>query len=291
LGEFRSIDRFRSRFLDGERQVTIYLPPGYRAAPDRRYPVLYLQDGQNLFDPRRSFVPGETWHAHESIRALSLAGEIEPLIAVGIDHGGANRIDEYTPTQDLRSRRGGKAKAYGRMLVEELKPLIDSEFRTKPEACNTGLGGSSLGGLVTLYLGFRLPHIFGRLAIMSPSLWWDRKIMLQRLRANIHRRRSWIWVDIGTREGRYYNQTVANTRLLRDELIKRGWAEGRDLGYYEDLGATHSERAWAHRFPMMLRYLFPAPGRPNPCDVDPAPAPAPTPPPAPAANLKSDPIW
>ena len=121
------------------------------------------------------------------------------------------------------------------------------------------MGGSSLGGLVSLYLGFRAPHVFGRLAIMSPSLWWDRKIMLQRLRANIHRRRTRLWLDIGTRGGRAYVQTVTQTRQLRDELLARGWRQGEDLFYLEDSGAMHTERAWAHRLPLALKFLFPPP--------------------------------
>lgn len=266
MGSFHWIENFRSAHLPGERMITVYLPPGYESDTERRYPVLYLQDGQNLFEAQRAFVHGEIWHAHSTVRHLVEAREISPLILVGIDHAGEARIDEYTPTQDLRSRRGGKAKAYGRMLTEELKPLIDRRFRTLPDACHTGLGGSSLGGLLTLYLGFRLPHVFGRLAILSPSLWWDRKIMLQRLRANIHRRRPWIWLDIGTREGRLFNQTLKNTRMLRDELLERGWREGHNLRYFEDAGATHSERAWAHRLPEVLKFLYPPPGRPGPCD-------------------------
>lgn len=240
------------------RQITIYTPPGYEDS-EARYPVLYLHDGQNLFEGERAYVPGQIWHVHTTAEMMIRAGEIEPLIIVGIDHAGPQRIDEYTPTRDLRSQRGGMAKAYGKFLVEELKPWIDRELRTQPDACHTAMGGSSLGGLVSLYLGFRAPHIFGRLAILSPSLWWDRQIMLQRLRANIHRRRARIWLDIGTREGRAYVQTVKQTRLLRDELVTRGWRQGDDLYYHEDTGATHSETAWAHRLPMALKFLFPPP--------------------------------
>lgn len=250
-----------------ERQITIYTPPGYESSTER-YPVLYLQDGQNLFEAQRAYVPGEIWHVKSTADTLIRAGEIEPLIIVGIDHAGPQRIDEYTPTQDLRSKRGGLAKAYGRLLVEELKPWIDHEYRTKTDACHTALGGSSLGGLVSLYLGFRAPHVFGRLAVMSPSLWWDRQIMVQRLRANIHRRRTRIWLDIGTREGRAYVQTVKQTRQLRDELVARGWREGYDLLYYEDTGAMHTERAWAHRLPMVLKYLFPPPSVLDVCGAE-----------------------
>ncbi len=261
------------------RQITIYTPPGYESS-HTRYPVLYLHDGQNLFEEHRSFVPGEIWHVKTTADHLIRAGEIEPLIIVGIDHAGPQRIDEYTPTKDLRSKRGGLAKAYGRLIVDELKPWIDREYRTQPDACHTALGGSSLGGLVSLYLGFRSPHIFGRLAVMSPSLWWDRQMMVQRLRANIHRRRTRLWLDIGTREGRAFLQTVKQTRRLRDELVSRGWRQGVDLFYYEDDGAMHTERAWAHRFPMALKFLFPPPAVLDVSqDVEPPPA------------VAEDPIW
>ena len=257
LGTLFSVPGWKSKFL-AERQITIYTPDGYDES-QARYPVLYLHDGQNLFEEHRAFVPGEIWHVKSTADALIRAGEIEPLIIVGIDHAGAQRIDEYTPTMDLRHKHGGLAKAYGRLIIEELKPWIDREFRTQPDACHTAMGGSSLGGLVSLYLGFRAPHVFGRLAILSPSIWWDRKMMLQRLRANIHRRRTRLWLDIGTREGRAYVQTVNQTRQLRDELVARGWRQGDDLFYFEDAGATHSERAWAHRLPMALKFLFPPP--------------------------------
>ena len=270
MGKLCTIPGWKSKFL-AERQITIYTPDGYDEG-DARYPVLYLHDGQNLFEEHRAFVPGEIWHVQSTVDAMIEAGEIEPLIIVGIDHAGPQRIDEYTPTVDLRTKRGGLAKAYGRLIIEELKPWIDHEFRTQSDACHTAMGGSSLGGLVSLYLGFRAPHVFGRLAIMSPSIWWDRQMMLRRLRANIHRRRARLWLDTGTREGRAYAQTVLQTRQLRDELVARGWRQGEDLFYFEDAGATHSERAWAHRLPMALKFLFPPPAVLNVC-VDAPPAP------------------
>jgi predicted alpha/beta superfamily hydrolase len=271
------VSGWSSRFL-ADRQITIYTPPGYEESGSR-YPVLYLHDGQNLFEAERSFA-GEIWHVKSTADALIRAGEIEPLIIVGIDHAGPRRIDEYTPTVDLKSKRGGLAKAYGRLLTEELKPWIDSEYRTLADACHTGMGGSSLGALVSLYLGFRAPHVFGRLAILSPSLWWDRKIMLQRLRANIHRRRTRIWLDMGTREGRAYVQNVTQARQLRDALVARGWRLGEDLCYFEDALATHAERAWAHRLPMALKFLFPPPSVLDVCAED-----------APQSPARADPIW
>ena len=113
-----------------------------------------MQDGQNLFDPDTSFQKGNYWRMGETADALIFAGEIEPLIIVGIYNTGEHRIDEYTPVEDRRLG-GGQADAYGQMLVEELKPFVDRSYRTLPGPANCGLGGSSLGGLVTLYLGLR----------------------------------------------------------------------------------------------------------------------------------------
>lgn len=256
MGTLHAVEGFRSHVLGNHRQLTIYLPPGYEHSAER-YPVFYLHDGQNLFDDHRAFSYGQIWGAQHAATRLIHEGAIRPLILVGIDHAGERRIDEMAPTRDLRTGRGGHAKAYGRMIVEEIKPFIDSRYRTLAGVNDTALGGSSLGGLVTLYLGFRLPHVFGRLAILSPSLWWDNRIMLHRLRLNRHAGRARIWLDIGTREGRAHVQTVRNTRHLRDALVARGWQPGRHLHYTEVEGATHSESAWAGRFPEVLRFLFP----------------------------------
>lgn len=143
---------FTSRLLRNHRDVIVYLPPDYEANRRKRYPVLYLQDGQNLFDGTTSFTYGQEWRVDETAQSLIKGGEIEPLIIVGIHNAGHERTDEYTPTRDTRRKVGGKAEIYGRMLVEELKPVIDSRYRTLSHASHTGLGGSSLGGLVSLYL-------------------------------------------------------------------------------------------------------------------------------------------
>ena len=141
--------------------LLVYLPPRYKAERERRFPVLYMHDGQNLFDPETSFIRGKYWRMGETADALIEAGAIEPLIIVGIYNSGERRIDEYTPLQDRRLG-GGHADAYGRMLVEELKPFIDAQYRTLPGPETCGMGGSSLGGLVTLYLGLRYPGVFSR---------------------------------------------------------------------------------------------------------------------------------
>ena len=246
---------FHSQFLPDDRNVTVYLPPGYEETADRRYPVLYLHDGQNLFDPSAAFKKGEHWRVGETATALIDAGRLPPLVIVGIDNTGTARLHEYTPTYDRR-RGGGGADDYGRLIVTELKPFIDSRYRTLQDASATGLGGSSLGGLVSLYLGLKYPDVFGRLAVMSPSVWWDRRAILRYVREAKPKPPSRIWVDIGTREGRYH---VDNAQLLKVGLAKSGWIEGDDLHYEEVPGGTHSEGAWAARFDRVLEFLFPAP--------------------------------
>jgi len=249
---FHQHDSFRSQFLPDDHDITVYLPPGYQTARDRRYPVLYLHDGQNLFDPEKSFIKGQHWRVGEVATGLIQAGMLQPIIIVGVSNAGIRRLDEYTPTNDKR-RGGGEADAYGRLLVEELKPFIDAAYRTLPDALNTGLGGSSLGGLVTLYLGLKYHDVFSRLAVLSPSVWWDRRAILKEVRNARPKPRLRIWLDIGTREGRHH---VDNLRLLKTGLLKNGWVEGDDLHYEEVQGGTHSERSWADRLERVLQFLF-----------------------------------
>ena len=227
-----------------ERQITIYLPPGYAEKSDRRYPVLYMQDGQNLFEDARSFA-GHSWRLH--LAADQVIGErrAAPMIIAGIDHAGAARIEEYTPTHDPKRNAGGKADEYGRMLLDEIRPLIDGRYRTTTHA---SIGGSSLGGLVSLYLGLTT-EAFAGVAAMSPSVWWDDRAILG-VRP-LHR--PWIWLDIGGREG---SEALRDARAARDWLRSSGWTDER-LGYYEDRRGDHSERAWAKRARMMLEFLFP----------------------------------
>src|SRR6266699_1445032 len=174
-GDIRVHKNFHSTILNNDRDVIVYLPPGYQAGLKRRYAVLYLHDGQNLFDGATSFIPGQEWRVDETAQRLIAAGKIEPLIIVGVYNTGKDRINEYTPAEDPKYKLGGKADLYGRMLVEELKPFIDSHYRTKRDAKSTGLGGSSLGGLVSLYLSLKYSNVFGRAAVVSPSVWFANK--------------------------------------------------------------------------------------------------------------------
>jgi predicted alpha/beta superfamily hydrolase len=258
-GEFRYHRNFHSSFLPADRDVIVYLPPGYETDQQRRYPVLYLQDGQNLFDGATSFIAGKEWRVDETAQALIRAGAIEPLIIVGV-YNTKDRIDEYTPARDPKYKLGGRADQYGRLLVEELKPLIDSTYRTLKDARHTGLGGSSLGGLVTLYLGLKYPQTFGRLAVVSPSVWFADRTIVRDVLTLKTKPGLRLWLDIGTKEGQDELdaiQTTDDARLLRDALIAKGWKSSADLSYTEIEGAQHNESAWAQRVEPILKYLFP----------------------------------
>jgi predicted alpha/beta superfamily hydrolase len=248
---------FASRFLPSKRDVLVYVPPDYAPAGSRRYPVLYLQDGQNLFDGKTSYVKGSSWTVGETADRLIGQGEIEPLIIVGVYNTGAHRLEEYTPTRDP-AYGGGKADRYGQLLIEEVKPWVDDTYRTLDGPEHTGIGGSSLGGLVSLYLGLRRPDVFGRLAVLSPSVWWHRRSILSIVKSANPDPRPRIWLDMGSDEGA---AGLRNSDQLEQALLERGWREGEDLQYTRVKGGRHDERAWALRVGPFLKFLFPADSR------------------------------
>jgi predicted alpha/beta superfamily hydrolase len=262
-GDIRFHKGFHSNILNNDRDVVVYLPPGYEANKVKRYSVFYLHDGQNLFDGATSFIPGQEWRADETAQSLIATGKVEPLIIVGIYNTGKDRIDEYTPAVDPKYKMGGKADLYGRLLVEELKPFVDTNYRTLKDARHTGLGGSSLGGLVSLYVGLKYPEVFGRLAVVSPSVWWADNYIVKYVEAEKKRPPIRIWLDIGTKEGgnaEEAQKTLEGSRLLKVTLVRKGWRLERDLKYFEAEGAEHNERAWAARFESILEFLFPLKG-------------------------------
>jgi predicted alpha/beta superfamily hydrolase len=242
-----------SAILPDDRTITVYLPPQYAEDPNRRFPVLYLHDGQNLFDPRTSYIPNRTWRAGATADELTYANRIEPIILVGVANTGLRRMAEYTPTRDFHMG-GGEGRRYGRLLIEELKPFIDATYRTIPNPENTGLGGSSLGGLITLFLGLEHPNVFTRLAVLSPSIWWDHRSILTFVADAQPKPPLKIWLDIGTAEGQRH---VRDTELLARLLIKEGWQSGVDLAFHKAEGGVHDEDAWAARFDQVLSFLFP----------------------------------
>jgi predicted alpha/beta superfamily hydrolase len=256
-GDIRKHPGFRSEVLGNRRNLAVYLPPGYDEQTGRRYPVLYMHDGQNVFDGMTSFIPNKEWEADEAADRLIRAGKIEPIIIVAIDNAGMERGNEFLPTRAMgggsREPYGGKADLYGRMISDEIKPMIDSTYRTKRGRADTALCGSSFGGIVTLHLGLTRPDVFGKIAVVSPSLWWDEGVMMRRAEQLPRKLDLRIWLDMGTREGYV---SLQNTRRLKWALEDRGWKIGKDLAYMEDSMAMHNEAAWAKRMEPILLFLF-----------------------------------
>jgi predicted alpha/beta superfamily hydrolase len=226
--------------LNNRRDLIVYLPPSH-AAGQRRYPVFYMQDGQNLFDEATGF-GGWEWHVDETLETLSQAG-LE-AIAVGIPHAGDDRISEYSPFDGFRPGRGD---AYLSFLTDTVKPLIDGAFRTQPDPRHTGLFGSSMGGLISLYGFFSRPHVFGFTGAMSPSLWYARGAIYRYVREAPYNAGR-IYLDHGTREN-----TAARMAKL---LAEKGYRAGEDLVYVKEDGGEHNEAAWARRLPDAFRFLL-----------------------------------
>ncbi len=242
------------------RPVQVWLPPAYRADPQRRFPVLYLHDGQNVFDDEASLAE---WRVDETAQRLAGASAIDAPIIVAV-HSMSERTWDYTPTSLQVQPAGGPvgpphavgggAPAYARFLIEELKPMIDARYRTQTGPAATAVGGSSLGGLVSLWLALQHPHVFGAALAVSPTLWWDdflaqRLVMAQDLRAG---QRPLLWLDMGRLEGR---RAVSHARRLNKALLARGWTAW-TLAYHEDLLGSHDEASWAARVEGMLRFLY-----------------------------------
>jgi enterochelin esterase-like enzyme len=255
----RKHPEFRSRILKGTREVTVYVPPGYDEKAAEPYPLLILQDGQNLFDPETSFIRGQTWRVAETADEAIGAGDVRPVVIAGVANGGEKRLAEYTPSRDWKMG-GGDAWRYGDMVLQELLPYLRSEYRVTQDAAQTGIGGSSLGGLVSLWMGLRYPETFGKMAVLSPSVWWNHKYIVSYVgdRAGETERRPKIWLDVGDAEGR---RTVADAELLAARLRMHGWRGGVDLHFERVVGGTHNEASWAGRVGPMLEFLYPA-GRP-----------------------------
>jgi enterochelin esterase-like enzyme len=248
---------FRSRILPDARDLIVYVPPGYgaKANQGRQYPVLYLHDGQNLFDPATSFIKGRTWQIRESADASIEAGEVEPLIIVGIYNTGDRRLAEYTHERDWQMG-GGEADSYGLLLTQELLPWIAKHYRVKAGPEHTGMGGSSLGGLVSLYLGLKHADVFGRLAVLSPSIWWNHKSILgvvNEISPHLAVRPR-IWLDAGDHEGR---TTLKDVELLAKRLRANGWVDDVNLDFERIPGGTHDEVSWSGRVRPLLQFLFP----------------------------------
>jgi predicted alpha/beta superfamily hydrolase len=246
-GRVQTLPRLRSPQRHNERDIYVYLPPSYPLG-DARFPVVYMQDGQNLFDDALSFA-GE-WGVDESLDRMSADG-LEAIV-VGVPNIGAERFEEYSPFWD-NGHGGGDGDSYLAFLVDTVKPLVDREFRTDPARTHTGILGSSMGGLISLYAFFARRDTFGFAGAMSPSLWFAKRRIFDAVEHAAFAD-GCVYLDVGTGEG---DATLRDARRMRTLLESKGYVPGRTLGYIEDDGADHNERAWARRLEATLRFLLP----------------------------------
>ncbi len=257
-GDLR-IHKFKSSIFRNTRFIRVWLPPAYDEDSNhgRRYPVLYLNDGQNLFEPATSFT-GVEWQVDETADRLIREGVIDPMIVVGIDNGAKDRFREYMPHRSLQPMMlRVQGRRYPDFLIKEVMPFVAHNYRIATGPTNTGLGGSSLGALISVYTALAWPGVIGRLLLESPSLWASNRQLIRECRA----RQDWpdrIFLGTGTEEaGRPdRNQSVVDdVRELAAILGRAGMNEKRLRIIIED-GATHHESAWARRFPDALAFLF-----------------------------------
>lgn len=231
--------------LRNRRTVDVYIPDSYGDGR-RRYPAVYMHDGQNLSDPSIAF-GGKTWSLHEGLAWLA-ERDIEPIV-VGL-HNTPGRLAEYSPFADAK-HGGGDGDRYTRFLIDTVKPRIDSAFRTKKDRDSTVVAGSSMGGLISLYAFFRRPSPFGRAAVLSPSIWFGGREIL-RFVEKARTTRGRLYVDVGTDEG---VGTLRNARALNQLLRRKGYRRD-TLAYLEAEGARHQESDWAWRLPQALEFLL-----------------------------------
>jgi predicted alpha/beta superfamily hydrolase len=232
--------------LGNRRDVLIYLPSSYEKS-DKPYPVIYMHDGQNLFDPTTSFA-GE-WGVDTAMAKAPRKGR--RAIVVGIPNAGIDRIREYSPFVDKRIG-GGLGDCYLDWLENRVMPLIDSRFRTIQQPEGRGIVGSSLGALISLYAFFRQPAKYGFVGAMSPALWFAEGDIFRFIESAGYVRGR-VYLDVGTKEG---DGTLANARQMRDLLITKGYTRGRDLMWVEDKGGMHNEAAWGRRLRTALPFLL-----------------------------------
>ncbi|MBL8627832.1 MAG: alpha/beta hydrolase [Myxococcales bacterium] len=267
------IPSFTSTALGNSRAIRAYLPAAYDENPRARFPVLYMHDGQNLFDPATAF-GGNEWQVDEALDAAGEAGRcatgatcgndgdcgggacltVRDTIVIGIDNT-PGRIWELTPTADASIGDGGGGDAYLTMVATELKPTVDAMLRTSPGPADTAIMGSSLGGLISAYAGVTRPGVFGLIGAMSPSTWWDDRVIIARVAATpATPRPRRVYVDSGNAGAS--SDDVANTNQLAQTYLGLGYVEGTTFHHVVQAGATHSEVYWAQRFPAAALFLM-----------------------------------
>jgi predicted alpha/beta superfamily hydrolase len=284
---------FHSTILGNDRAIYAYLPPSYAENSDATYPVVYMHDGQNLWAALPQLAFGATWNVDTAfdsasqLGACSSAGVIgwgaQPLggtpatcngdgdcaagqgcvtfpeaIVIGVAND-ANRVYEYTPTVDPSEADAGLgpqggADRYIEMLVQELKPTIDAMLRTRTDVGSTAMAGSSLGGLVTAYAALKNPEVFGRVAELSPSSWWDTDVIVNDVHATLPAPHRPLVVYVDSGQGAVDDES--DTDQLAAAYLALGYADGTNFRHVIQPGAAHNETYWAERFPGAMQLVL-----------------------------------
>jgi enterochelin esterase-like enzyme len=257
-GDLR-LHEFRSRIFRNTRWLRVWLPPGYDDAENagRRYPVLYLNDGQNLFEGATAF-NGVEWQVDETGDRLIREDVVPPMIFVGMDNMGRDRIREYMPHRSLHPMiLRVQGTRYPAFLFKEVIPFIARNYRVASEPENTGLGGSSLGALIALYTAAVRPGVIGRLLLESPSLWASNRQLIRQSRG-VKRWPERVYLATGTAEAgrRDKDQSMVDDVRELAGILRRAGLDDTRLRLFVDEGAVHNEAAWARRFPEALAFLF-----------------------------------
>ena len=256
------VHELKSAIFNNVRKVRVLLPEGYgdAANKDRRYPVLYLLDGQNVFDACLSDVSHHEWGADEIVRQLVVSGKIPPMIVVGVDHAGKDRAREYLPYKDFVGNPDmdePAGKSFPDFMTREVMPLVDGRYRTLTGQANTGIGGSSYGGVASLYALLARPDTFGYGLIESPVLWIGMGQLVRDTSPLVAMPRK-VFVGFGGKEA---GNPVVNKKLI--DLVRQVESNFQAAGYdatgfqvVVDPDALHTEAAWEKRLPGALTFLF-----------------------------------
>ncbi|MES2316327.1 MAG: alpha/beta hydrolase-fold protein [Pseudomonadota bacterium] len=246
FGKLTIVPEFASPQLKNSRKLRIYLPASYDENATKRYPVLYMHDGQNLFDAKTAAY-GVEWGIDETVNRLVATGAMDEIIVVGIDNS-PDRIAEYTPCCDPKYG-GGKLDAYQAFVIDTVKPYVDKTLRTLPDREHTAIMGSSLGGIASVAIAQRKPGVFSKAGGVSSSFWWNNKDMITRPAARVPVR---FYLDAGSDD-----DGLEETALVRDAMLKQGYRLDADLLFFADQGGRHNEKSWAARVDRPLAWFFP----------------------------------
>ena len=256
MDRIQVVEKWWSQVERIHRTVRVYLPDAYRREPKRRFPVLYLLDGQCVFNHPQSKAL-QTWHANDALERLVADRRIEPWIAVAVDHS-EDRLADYAPWDDAALDVAALGPLHLQFLTNELKPWVDRTLRTRTGPQETALVGASMSGLFSLWAGWKRPDVFGRVAGLSPAVAWGLGRLADEWQAH-PKRWSRVYMDVGTEEGVFPGELPldypTSVRQLAEKLRGLGYADW-ELKLVVEEGAQHDVAAWRRRLPDVLGWLL-----------------------------------